>query len=52
MILHQAPEIGTFTGYSSIRIARGLAESGTLVCCGISEDWTAVADGLTIAQKR
>ena len=38
-----AVEIGTFTGYSSICIARGLAEGGKLVCCDISEDWTAVA---------
>jgi caffeoyl-CoA O-methyltransferase len=38
-----AVEIGTFTGYSSICIARGLADGGKLVCCDISEEWTAVA---------
>jgi caffeoyl-CoA O-methyltransferase len=38
-----AVEIGTFTGYSSICIARGLAEGGKLVCCDISEEWTEVA---------
>lgn len=38
-----AVEIGTFTGYSSICIARGLAEGGTLICCDISEEWTAIA---------
>ena len=38
-----AVEIGTFTGYSSICIARGLAEGGKLICCDISEDWTAIA---------
>jgi caffeoyl-CoA O-methyltransferase len=38
-----ALEIGTFTGYSSICIARGLKAGGRLVCCDISEEWTAVA---------
>src|ERR1700741_1050619 len=38
-----AIEIGTFTGYSSICIARGLASGGTLLCCDISEEWTSVA---------
>jgi caffeoyl-CoA O-methyltransferase len=36
-------EIGTFTGYSSICIARGLAPGGHLTCCDISEEWTSVA---------
>jgi caffeoyl-CoA O-methyltransferase len=38
-----AVEIGTFTGYSSICIARGLAEGGKLTCCDVSEEWTSVA---------
>lgn len=38
-----AVEVGTFTGYSSICIARGLAEGGQLLCCDVSEEWTAVA---------
>ena len=38
-----AIEIGTFTGYSSICIARGLPASGHLLCCDISEEWTSVA---------
>ena len=38
-----AIEIGTFTGYSSICIARGLAASGRLLCCDISAEWTSVA---------
>jgi caffeoyl-CoA O-methyltransferase len=38
-----AVEVGTFTGYSSICIARGLADGGRLLCCDVSEDWTAVA---------
>src|SRR3984893_18813193 len=38
----RAIEIGTFTGYSSICIARGLAAGGRLLCCDISEEWTSV----------
>ena len=38
----RALEVGTFTGYSSLCIARGLAEGGTLICCDISEEWTAI----------
>ena len=38
-----AIEIGTFTGYSSICIARGLAPGGHLLCCDISEEWTSIA---------
>jgi caffeoyl-CoA O-methyltransferase len=38
-----AVEVGTFTGYSSICIARGLAEGGRLLCCDVSEKWTSVA---------
>jgi len=39
----RAVEIGTFTGYSSICIARGLADGGRLLCCDVSEEWTAIA---------
>jgi caffeoyl-CoA O-methyltransferase len=38
-----AIEIGTFTGYSSICITRGLTPGGTLLCCDVSEEWTSVA---------
>ena len=38
-----AIEIGTFTGYSSICIARGLAPGGHLLCCDVSQEWTDVA---------
>jgi caffeoyl-CoA O-methyltransferase len=37
-----AVEVGTFTGYSSLCIARGLGEHGQLVCCDISEEWTSI----------
>jgi caffeoyl-CoA O-methyltransferase len=36
-------EVGTFTGYSSICLARGMAADGTLICCDISEEWTSLA---------
>jgi caffeoyl-CoA O-methyltransferase len=39
----RAVEVGTFTGYSAICIARGLADDGRLLCCDVSEEWTALA---------
>ncbi len=39
----RAVEVGTFTGYSSLCIARGLAPGGKLLCCDVSEEWTAIA---------
>lgn len=38
-----AIEIGTFTGYSAIAIARGLPANGKLICCDVSEEWTSMA---------
>jgi caffeoyl-CoA O-methyltransferase len=39
----RAVEVGTFTGYSSICVARGLAPGGRLICCDVSEEWTSLA---------
>ncbi|MGX7829276.1 O-methyltransferase [Actinokineospora sp. 24-640] len=39
----RAVEVGVFTGYSSLCIARGLPTDGTLLACDVSEEWTAVA---------
>jgi len=39
----RAVEVGTFTGYSAIAIARGLGPDGHLLCCDVSEEWAAVA---------
>jgi caffeoyl-CoA O-methyltransferase len=39
----QVIEVGTFTGYSSICLARGMAPDGRLICCDINEDWTSLA---------
>jgi caffeoyl-CoA O-methyltransferase len=38
-----AIEVGTFTGYSSLCIARGLADGGRLICVDESKEWTAIA---------
>ena len=38
-----AIEVGTFTGYSSLCIARALPGDGRLLCLDASEEWTAVA---------
>lgn len=38
-----AIEIGTFTGYSALAIARALPEDGKLICCDVSEEWTSIA---------
>jgi predicted O-methyltransferase YrrM len=38
-----AVEVGTFTGYSSICIARGLSAGGKLIACDVSEEWTSIA---------
>jgi caffeoyl-CoA O-methyltransferase len=43
MRARRALEIGTFTGYSALAIARGLAPDGTLLCCDVNAEWTAVA---------
>jgi caffeoyl-CoA O-methyltransferase len=39
----RAIEIGTFTGYSALCVARGLPADGSLLCLDVSEEWTAVA---------
>jgi len=38
-----AIEVGTFTGYSALSVASALVPGGRLVCCDISEEWTAIA---------
>ena len=39
----RAVEVGVFTGYSSICIARGMPADGHLIACDVSEQWTSVA---------
>ncbi len=39
----RAVEIGTFTGYSALAVARGLGPGGRLLCCDVSLEWTSIA---------
>lgn len=39
----RALEIGTFTGYGAISIARGLAEGGSLTCLEVSDEFAEIA---------
>ena len=39
----RAIEVGTFTGYSALALARALPEDGKLLCCDVSEEWTKIA---------
>ncbi|MCC7078769.1 MAG: class I SAM-dependent methyltransferase [Acidimicrobiia bacterium] len=41
----EAVEVGTFTGFSALCIAKGLRPDGRLVCCDVSEEWTSTARG-------
>lgn len=36
-------EVGTFTGYSSLAMALAMPEDGTVLCCDVSEEFTAMA---------
>jgi caffeoyl-CoA O-methyltransferase len=39
----RAIEIGTFTGTSALAVAKGMGPEGRLLCCDVSEEWTAIA---------
>jgi caffeoyl-CoA O-methyltransferase len=36
-------EVGTFTGYSTMALAAGLAPGGTVITCDISTEWVSIA---------
>src|SRR5215471_21634937 len=36
-------EIGTFTGYSALAVALALPADGKVLCCDVSEEYTAIA---------
>ncbi|HYC01152.1 MAG TPA: O-methyltransferase [Candidatus Limnocylindrales bacterium] len=40
--VRHAIEVGTFTGYSALCVARALPEGGKLICCDINEEWTSI----------
>jgi caffeoyl-CoA O-methyltransferase len=37
-----AVEVGTFTGYSALCVARALPADGRLLCCDVSDEWTSI----------
>jgi len=39
----RALEVGTFTGYSALCLARGLGDDGRVLTCDVSEEWTRIA---------
>ena len=39
----RAIEVGTFTGYGAIRIARGLTDDGSLLCCELDPERAEIA---------
>lgn len=40
--VRRAIEVGTFTGYSALAVALALPDDGKVVCCDVSEEWTAI----------
>lgn len=36
----KAIEVGTFTGYTALKIAQALPSDGKVICCDISTEWT------------
>ncbi|WP_069462109.1 O-methyltransferase, partial [Actinacidiphila rubida] len=38
----QIVEVGTFTGFSTLALARALPADGRLIACDVSEEWTAL----------
>ncbi len=42
MNARQVIEVGTYTGYSALCLAQAAGARGRVVCCDISEEWTAI----------
>jgi len=40
--VRSAIEVGTFTGYSALCIAAAMSTDGQLLCCDVSDEWTAI----------
>lgn len=40
---NSAVEVGVFTGYSSICVARALPPEGRLLCLDVNQEWTSIA---------
>jgi predicted O-methyltransferase YrrM len=39
---NKAIEVGTFTGYTALKIASALSKDGKLICCDINTEWTSI----------
>lgn len=39
----RAVEVGTFTGFSALALARGMGPEGRILCCDVSEEFTSIA---------
>ncbi len=37
-----AVEVGTFTGYSALCVARALPADGRILCCDVNQEWTSI----------
>lgn len=42
VLAKNAIEVGTFTGYTALKVAAVLPAGGKIVCCDINEDWTSI----------
>jgi caffeoyl-CoA O-methyltransferase len=40
----RAIEVGTFTGYSTLCLAEGVADDGVVIACDVSEEWTSIGE--------
>ncbi len=38
----KAIEVGTFTGYTALKIASALPSEGKLICCDVSKEWASI----------
>jgi caffeoyl-CoA O-methyltransferase len=43
LVARKALEVGVFTGYSSLSVARALPPDGRLIACDVSDEWTSIA---------
>lgn len=41
----RAIEVGTFTGYTALKVAQALPLDGKLICCDIDQEWTSIGRG-------
>ena len=42
VLTKRALEIGTFTGYTALKIAQALPPDGQIICCDINDEWPSI----------